>query len=314
MFHLGETEYRVPSALTLDLEDRKEIERERLSSYILLTVILSTYFDELEIPIGLPPDGKMEREREILLVFVRHGETEANREGIIQGSGCDFPLTEKGVSGAVMTGQALRDAEIKWDFVCSSPLLRAYRTATIIASHNNGNEDSNGEIEQVVCVRERGAGILEGLHFSTSMEKAKKMAAEKQGVPIDKIDNSAWESEHDVIERHLEFLNHLVKKESLKHGSRVLCVCHGAFITLFLRHMCGNTEDLGHSVANCSLSGVRVLISKESVRCLGTTHLNYTDHLWAAKPGEDGLVEFEREGGRERPLFEWLKSYTPLDR
>ena len=39
----------------------------------------------------------MEREREILLVFVRHGETEANREGIIQGSGCDFPLTEKGV-------------------------------------------------------------------------------------------------------------------------------------------------------------------------------------------------------------------------
>jgi hypothetical protein len=36
--------------------------------------------------------------------------------------------------------------------------------------------------------------------------------------------------------------------------------------------------------------------------------------LWAAKPGEDDLVEFEREGGRERPLFEWLKSYTPLDR
>ena len=68
-----------------------------------------------------------------------------------------------------------------------------------------------------------------------------KLAAVNQGVPPGEVDNSKWESVSDVRERHQEFLNHVIGKD-LAHGSKILCVCHGAFITLFLRYMCAETK------------------------------------------------------------------------
>ena len=165
-------------------------------------------------------------------------------------------------------------------------------------------------------MRERGAGVLEGMHFSTSLEKAKQLAAVNQGVPPGEVDNSKWESVSDVRERHQEFLNHVIGKD-LAHGSKILCVCHGAFITLFLRYMCSGNEreKLGHSVANCSLSGVRVMYGDGKIRCFVDT-CDYTDHLYIAMPGIVE-VDFERDvdnkDDEKEPIFEWLKSYRPID-
>jgi len=64
------------------------------------------------------------------IILVRHGETEANKEGIFRGR-ADFPLNENGLRQAEALAREL--ARFKVDFVISSPLSRALKTAQKIA-------------------------------------------------------------------------------------------------------------------------------------------------------------------------------------
>ena len=67
------------------------------------------------------------------LYFVRHGESEWNVLGRICGS-TDIPLTDRGREMARETGRKIVEEGLKIDKIISSPLSRAYETATIIAS------------------------------------------------------------------------------------------------------------------------------------------------------------------------------------
>ncbi len=64
----------------------------------------------------------------LTLYFARHGETEANTTGRLQGQSLDTPLTAKGLAQARALGQILlKEASIPLDWV-SSPLGRACAT------------------------------------------------------------------------------------------------------------------------------------------------------------------------------------------
>lgn len=66
------------------------------------------------------------------LYLCRHGQTEANRDGMMQGW-IDTPLTEAGIQQARRVGTALRHANCRpTGGVYSSDLGRAYRTAHLI--------------------------------------------------------------------------------------------------------------------------------------------------------------------------------------
>lgn len=246
---------------------------------------------------------------EVLLVFCRHGETEANKLGIIQGSGCDFPLTTQGMEDALITGAALKATGLEtcWDGVFSSPLKRAVTTTrTMLASSGAA---SYIEIEEIETLRERGAGVLEGQCFSVSMEEAKRLTAEEG------IDNSGFESVADVCQRHIEFLN-FVKARKFQHGSKLLCVSHGAFISLFLKHRCSAGET--RSVDNCSFTCVRFLMSPDMHKCIPEV-LNDTDHLYPPdSTDENALVHFDRDDAghdgscKEQTALDFIKSYQPL--
>jgi len=58
----------------------------------------------------------------VRVYFVRHGETDANRAGIIQGQ-MNTPLNDRGVQQAKLVGEALRT--ISFDNAYSSDLVRA---------------------------------------------------------------------------------------------------------------------------------------------------------------------------------------------
>ena len=75
----------------------------------------------------------------VSICLVRHGETDWNKIGRLQGRE-DIPLNSNGVFQAEKCGLALKKR--KWGAVFSSPLLRARQTADIIARSNEINRVS----------------------------------------------------------------------------------------------------------------------------------------------------------------------------
>lgn len=90
-----------------------------------------------------------------LLYLVRHGETDWNRERRIQGS-TDIPLNDTGRIQARRAGSLL--ARRDWDGILSSPLSRAYETASIIAG-----QVGLAEPQTLDDIAERSYGEAEGL-------------------------------------------------------------------------------------------------------------------------------------------------------
>lgn len=84
-----------------------------------------------------------------MIYIVRHGETDYNVEGRYGGR-IDVELNAKGIEQAYALKKVLKD--IKFDIVISSPLKRAYKTATIITETEITIDDriierDNGELE-----------------------------------------------------------------------------------------------------------------------------------------------------------------------
>ncbi len=65
-----------------------------------------------------------------MIYIIRHGQTELNNRQVLQGRS-DYPLNEKGIQQAEETAKLLEG--ISFSAVYSSPLIRAVRTAEIIA-------------------------------------------------------------------------------------------------------------------------------------------------------------------------------------
>lgn len=66
------------------------------------------------------------------LTLVRHAQSTANRDGILQGQ-TDPPLSELGRRQASQIGAWFRERSISWDAMYTSPLARARDTALIIS-------------------------------------------------------------------------------------------------------------------------------------------------------------------------------------
>lgn len=64
-----------------------------------------------------------------MIYIIRHGKTELNRSNVLQGRS-DYPLNDEGIRQAEVAAQILKD--ITYDYVFSSPLIRAVRTAEIV--------------------------------------------------------------------------------------------------------------------------------------------------------------------------------------
>ncbi len=143
------------------------------------------------------------------IAFVRHGQTEWNRIGRVQGV-TDIPLNDTGRQQALETAHSLAEEERKWSLITSSPLSRARETAQIIADHL---EETLGD--PVEALREQNYGVAEG-------------------VSIDEF-NARWpnrefeggESSEQLADRALRVLDHLDQAEPNGH---VLAVSHGALI------------------------------------------------------------------------------------
>lgn len=144
------------------------------------------------------------------ICFVRHGETDWNVQGKLQGK-TDIPLNNNGIAQAEESATFLMNES--WDLVIASPLKRAKNTAEII------NEKLNLPLILNDAFMERSFGDAEGMLLT------ERMAAYPNH---DYPNQEARESfENRLIKGMTEIANEYQDK-------RVLLVAHGAVINAIL--------------------------------------------------------------------------------
>ena len=89
--------------------------------------------------------------------LIRHGQTEWNSKHLIQGR-VDIPLNDYGKLQSLKAAEKLKQLNINWDYVYSSPLKRAYETAQIVCKECKINKQIT-KLDELV---EREFGELEG--------------------------------------------------------------------------------------------------------------------------------------------------------
>ncbi|MCM3040132.1 histidine phosphatase family protein [Paenibacillus motobuensis] len=167
----------------------------------------------------------------MLVGLVRHGLTDWNKIGRIQGQS-DIPLNEEGRSQArKLSERLLTDQEYKWDFVITSGLSRAQETGEIIAKTLNiplYDPDSR--------LVEKAFGQVEGL---TAEERETLWGVDWKQLDL------GQESDEAIQDRALSFLKEMGEKYS---DNNVLVVSHGGLLAQLFTALYQNkcTERIGN--------------------------------------------------------------------
>ena len=195
-----------------------------------------------------------------IIGFVRHGITEWNERGVIQGRS-NIPLNERGKQQAQALGERLAQ-EGNWDIIISSDMMRAEETANIISANLGLNNVILDE-----RIREIDCGQLEGTN--------EEMRVNKWGADWRKLD-LGMESFENVAGRGSDFLMDISERYK---GKRILIVSHGAIIGLTLRKLLPNV------IPKDNLNNTSITIIRQTGEEWKCTLFNCTKHLEA---GDDG--------------------------
>lgn len=160
------------------------------------------------------------------LICVRHGETEWNAKGRIQGH-LEIPLSIKGRAQAQALASALQDQQIH--HIYASDLCRAVETAQPIATIKSLN------INKIQQLREWHMGKFQGLtlpEIEAQMPEAyAKFRAGEYAFQI-----PGGESACEKDQRAVRCLEEIARKHQ---GQTCLVVTHGGLVTAFFQHCLG---------------------------------------------------------------------------
>lgn len=201
--------------------------------------------------------------------LVRHGQTDWNRDGRIQGRS-DIPLNDTGREQARETGRALRGRDFAG--IYASPLSRALETAAIIAGELRMPEPT-----PVPGLEERSYGDAEGM---TSPEVRAAFGEDRTRVP-------GWEDDGSLLSRVLAALARLGAHHA---GEHVLVVAHGGVIGAVARHLTGGERPAkGEVILNGSVHDLEVIDGE-----LALVDFNVGAHE-LTQPGVAGEVDVDVE-------------------
>ena len=158
---------------------------------------------------------------------LRHGVTDWNRQGRFQGR-TDIPLNDEGILQAYVA--ALRLQNTRLDHIVASPLVRAVKTAEIVAAA------SSTPLAIDDGITECDFGSLEGRSIADAM-KEHGLTAREQLAAILPADGEAWAS---LSARSL----HCVGQWLDNHPqANVLFVCHDGVMQAMSEVLCGHWFD-----------------------------------------------------------------------
>ena len=191
------------------------------------------------------------------LTFIRHGQTDLNKDNRIQGGGIDQPLNETGINQAEVAASHF-DPQ-KYDLVFSSPLKRAKKTAEIFVKGQK-------QIYFDDRIKEMDFGEWDTLKVDELIKEYPKGFNEDGYVANGYLRYApGGESFEEVASRGSEFIDELIHKYPDKN---ILVVCHGTLIKTLVAHYFSN-GNLGvfEQVANCAISEFEMTENFSKVIC-----------------------------------------------
>lgn len=184
--------------------------------------------------------------------FVRHGESEANRQRRIAGKE-NTPLTEMGRLQAAATGRWFTGKPISAVF--TSPLGRAAETAKIIATIAGLPEP-----QEDARVAELDTGIFSGLSFEEISKRFPGEYAEFRARSWDAVPGA--ESALSLRGRAVAFWNDLVAAANAGNAS-ILTATHGGMLQWLIKATVGGTRWIPvFTGSNCGIFHFRVTGSR----------------------------------------------------
>ena len=201
------------------------------------------------------------------LYLVRHGETDFNLQGIVQGRGVNTSLNETGRQQAAAL--ATRFAQVEIDIIFSSPLFRAVQTAEHVSRAKGG---------MLICtddnLEEMSWGVFEGQersdHVSAAFAEMRERwhqgdhdFAPERGESLTQVQSRGVQAVHNILNQHA--------------GKRILVLTHGRFLRILLASLLTEygiprMEELEHTN-----TGVNFLVHDGSR--FEAKSLNCTSHL-----------------------------------
>lgn len=168
--------------------------------------------------------------------LVRHGETDANKNKIMQGQTQNMQLNQAGIMQCTELKNKIKD--IKFDICYTSPLIRAWSTAIILVG-------DRVEIKEDSRIIERHLGELEGKDRSSySIEKYWNYELNSNDMSVEPI--------QDIFKRCESFIDDILEKHP--DDSSILVVSHGA-VTRCLHHILLGTNKnknlVDFKIGNC---------------------------------------------------------------
>lgn len=209
------------------------------------------------------------------LYFIRHGETYANQQGIVEGQRGGM-LTNHGREQVEKTAIAL--SGIYTDMIWSSDLKRARQTATAI-----GNFHTDTQVQYEERLRERSLGIYEGGKPERYFEYVKKYFEKNPKGTFFQVPIAQGETLSQVQKRIVTFVEDLWVRY---FGKTMFVVTHGAILRLLVMHLKQMPQehyyDESVKFKNCSIT----VISFDKRKVPLFERMNDVSHL-----GKDSLKQ-----------------------
>lgn len=199
------------------------------------------------------------------LILVRHGQSEANAQGIGAGQ-LDYPLTELGRHQAELTAAYLAEHE-RVDVIYASDLRRAYDTALPLAKRLGLTVHTDP------ALREIHSGLFAGMRFSERNERFPEEIARLRS-DFSHMRYPKGEYIPEVYDRVVGCISRIAQQHE---GECVLIATHAGAVRMFQAFAEGfSREEAGNASSgdNASLH----IYEWDSARASVLVH-NFTDHL-----------------------------------
>jgi 2,3-bisphosphoglycerate-dependent phosphoglycerate mutase len=200
------------------------------------------------------------------IYIVRHGQTDFNRLGIVQGSGINAPLNQTGHEQAAAFYAFYK--HINFDKIYTSTLIRTQQTVKKFIENGISWEQHEG-------LNEISWGNREGKlpDAEDNIQFAQITAQWNNGQTSLKFD--AGESPQEVAERQKKFWDYLIDNE---HEKNVLIAMHGRALKILLAHLIHQDLSKMDEFEHTNLCLYQLTYNYEN-QSLSLVEYNNTNHL-----------------------------------